>query len=51
MDFELLVRAIRNRLYYGQTRDEIHDGLIHLGASEDMFFLAWHAAAILDESE
>jgi hypothetical protein len=54
LDFEGDIARIANRICYGQTREQIHDDLCLVAGhpdpgmmSEEMFFLAWHAAQML----
>lgn len=49
---DMLVRQIRVRLAFGWTRDQIrHDFFQHDDVTEDLFFLAWNAAQMLDEDD
>jgi hypothetical protein len=43
-----LVKRIRNKIHYKETFKTIHDVCIEDGVSEEMFYLAYKGAQLMD---
>jgi len=48
-DIDVCIKAIRTRMHYGHTKQQISEGLgKHF--SQDLLFLCYHAAKILEDA-
>ena len=50
LEIEECIRAIRTRMHYGHTKKQIAEGLSNF-FSQEMLFLCYHAAKILEDAE